>query len=373
MRSTAFLAAFVALTIPGMAQATLGIIDNTTSMFTSRGSSPVANFNPVTVWNRIDREKYAGWGHSDANPGFREVLGIRCRLQDQDIATVANFSVVFFTEDPAMPDHPLVTAPIATVGPLAFAAPGSGGVANELTIFFGAPVLLPAGGDAFVGIALHDAFNAAFTDGLSVHGAGGAPFSGTGDLPGGSAPIGLTFGGFYEATTQTVAYPSPLARQWMIDPILRVGGVALVQHYGDAMHAAANTPPGTGCMFSSQYPDSVSPPRNAGRADDIAMSWASGVPDGTPVFFLADVALGFGPEVPLSLYAPGSTGALCLNPGSLTVLGFAPTQFGLAYYQIVWGPAVRPFLAGLPLVQQGIAFDAANGRFHAGPAQISIL
>ena len=69
----------------------------------------------------------------------------------------------------------------------------------------------------------------------------------------------------------------------------------------------------------------------------------------------------------------GVTGALCLNAQSMMVLGFSSTQGGKSAYQIVWGAAVRPLLPVLPLVQQGIAFDAANNRLVAGPAQISIL
>jgi hypothetical protein len=375
MHPFASLIALAALAAPALAQATLGITDNTNAMLSSRGSTAVANFNPVTVFNRIDREKYAGWGYSDANPGFREIHGVHYILQDQDASTAESFSVVIYTEDPARPDYPLVAAPIATIGPLSWGGIGSGIAAYQITTTFGTPILVPAGADVFLGITLHTPFNATLTDGPSIQLTIGVPNSSTGqaDLPGGSAPAGLTFGGYYEATSQTLAYSSPLLRQYYIDPILQTGGVALVQHYGDALHPAANTHPGTGCMFSSQYPDSSSPSRNAGRADDIAMSWAANVPDGTLVFFLADVSLGFGPEVPLSAYAPGSTGALCLNAGSMTVLGFATTQTGLAYYQIVWGPAVRPYLPGLPLAQQGIALDAANGSFRAGPAQISIL
>jgi hypothetical protein len=372
MHPLASLVAIVALAAPTLAQATLGIIDNTDSMATSRGP---AYFTPVTVFNRIDKEKYAGWGYSDANPGFREILGMRYWIQDQDVSTPESYSVVVYTEDPAMPDYPLVAAPVATLGPFTFGGVGSGPAAFEATQLFGTPILVPAAADVFVGITLHTPFNATWTDGPSVQlatGVLGAP-SGRADLPGASAPAGLAFGGYYEPSSQTLAYSAPIVRQYMIDPILATGGVALVQHYGDALHPAANNHPGTGCMFSSQYPDSSSPSRNAGRADDIAMSWAANVPDGTLVFFLADVSLGFGPEVPLSAYAPGSTGALCLNAGSMTVLGFATTQAGRAYYQIVWGPAVRPYLPGLPLAQQGIALDAANGWFRAGPAQISIL
>lgn len=377
MRPFFALVSLVALAAPALAQATLGITDNTTSMATSRGGVALANFNPVTVFNRIDREKYAGWGLSAASLGFREILGMRFKWQDQDPTTGESYSLVAYTEDPARPDYPLVAAPLATFGP--FSGPPSGGaspVAFEITVTFGAPFLVPAAADAFVGITLHTPFNAGFTDGQSIHVAMGATGLANGqyDLPGGSAPAGLAFGGYYEATSQTVAYSTPLERQFLIDPILRTGGVALVQHYGDGAHPAANTYPGTGCMFSSQYPDSASPSRNPGRADDIAMTWTAGAaPNGMLVVFLADVSPVFGPELPLSAYVPGSSGALCLNPASMAVVGFTTVQSGFAGNQIVWGASVRPFLPGLPLAQQGIALDTASGQLVAGPAQISIL
>jgi len=100
---------------------------------------------------------------------------------------------------------------------------------------------------------------------------------------------------------------------------------------------------------------------------------SSGIPDGTLVFFLADISPVFGPEVPLNAYAPGSVGALCLHSATLTVLGFSATASGQASHLIVWPPAARPFLPGLPVAQQAIALDSANGRFLAGPAQISTL
>jgi hypothetical protein len=56
MRPFSALVSLVALAAPALAQATLGITDNTTSMATSRGGVALANFNPVTVFNRIDRE-----------------------------------------------------------------------------------------------------------------------------------------------------------------------------------------------------------------------------------------------------------------------------------------------------------------------------
>ncbi len=376
MHPFASFVSLLALAASALAQATLGITDNVTSMASSRGSSSLANFNPVTVWNRIDKEKYAGWGYTDANPGFRTIRGMRYTLQDQDPTTQESYSLVFFTEDPARPNYPLVTAPVATVGPLPmFTASTSTPAAWVITTSFATPVLVPANADVFFGVELPTPFNANFTDGMSAHMVAGSVghAGGLADYPGASAPVGLGFGGYYEATTQTLVYSAPLQRQYLFDPILEVGGVALTQHYGDSLHLAANNYPGTGCMFSSQYPDSASPSLNPGRADDLAMSWASAVADGTLVVFLADVAVTFGPEQPLSAYAPGSTGALCLNAQSMMVLGFSSTQGGKSAYQIVWGAAVRPLLPGLPLVQQGIAFDAANNRLVAGPAQISIL
>lgn len=366
----------LALAAPALAQTTLGITTNVSGMASSRGSTSLANFNPVTVWSRIDKEKYAGWGYTDANPGFRAIRGMTYTLQDQDPTTQESYSLVFFTEDPARPNYPLVTAPVATVGPLPMFTAGSPAPAAwVITTAFATPALVPANADVFFGVELPAPFNANFTDGMSAHMVAGSVglVGGLADYPGASAPLGLGFGGYYEATTQTVAYSAPIRRQYLFDPILEVGGVALAQHYGDSLHQVANNYPGTGCMFSSQYPDSASPPLNPGRADDLAMSWAGAVADGTLVIFLADVTTTFGPELPLSTYAPGSTGALYLNAPSMMMLGFSTTQSGNAAYQIVWGAAARPLLPGLPLAQQGIAFDAANNRLLAGPAQISIL
>jgi hypothetical protein len=367
------------ITASSVAQVTpLGVLHNVDTVGASRGSNPVANFNPVTLFNRFDHENYTGWGYSTTNPGFREITGMHFFWQDQDASTQEAVSMVVYTEDPALPDYPLVSAPIATVGPM-YPGPstGSGAVAFEVTTAFATPILVPSTADVFLGITLHTAWNATITDGESIHMAAGSAglASGLADLPGASAPAGLSIGGFYEASTLTLAYSAPLRRQWKIEPLLATpGGVATALHYGDTAHAAANTFPGTACMFSSQFPDSASPSLNAGRADDLGMMWrSSGIPDGTLVFFLADISPVFGPEVPLNAYAPGSVGALCLHSATLTVLGFSATASGQASHLIVWPPAARPFLPGLPVAQQAIALDSANGRFLAGPAQISTL
>lgn len=355
------------------AQNNMGLFANTDVTFTSRGGNAAANTNPSVQFTRIDVEKYAGWGVNATLPGTRNFTGLHFFIQDQDLATQDQFSVVAYSEDPALVGFPNAAAPIGTSG--AFVLPvGTGAGAYNVTANFATPVSAPAAADVYVGISQNNVWNAAVTDGLSIwaiSGAGGT--TATRDLAGFSAPVGSpanTYSGFFVPTPTTLAYSAQ--RQFFIEPIVvGAGGVASALHYGDVLHVAAGNGAGTSCMFSSQYPDGASPSFNAGRADDLGMTFQmTGIPDNSLVFWLAEISGGFAPELPMSGFIPGSTGVTCVSFGAST-MGFSFTTAGVATHVLNIGLATRPLLQGVPFVQQSVALDTTTFLLHAGPCQMS--
>ena len=359
------------LTMQCLAQTPLGLVRNTSFGMAGRGGG-AASFNPAVLFTRIDVEKYSGWGFDPISPTSRTFTGLRFLIQDQNLATVDPFTMVVYTEDPAAVSIPLVTSPVATTS--AFSLPsGSGQGAFTVTMNFASPIQAPAAADVFVGIGHSVGWNASLTDGTSMW-----VISSTGplsDRPGPSAPLtapGNTPSGAYVPSMSLVSHASQI--QFLLEPIVDTGGVASALHFGDAAHPDANVWPGTSCMFSSQYPDGTATPRNAGRADNLGITFVRpSLADGSLVCWVADLTANFAPQMAMNAVLPGSTGALALNPNAMIVIGFSSTTAGVAANVMAFPTASRALLTGVSIAQQSLALEIAANVVHAGPAQISVF
>jgi hypothetical protein len=359
------------------AQDVLGILNNTATTYTSRGGNGSANTNPSEIFDKLDKETYAGWGFDPTLPGMRVIQGLNFLLQDQVGTTAETYGIVVYTEDPALPNYPLVAAPIGSAGP--FPTPAStatGAVAWNISVNFATPVQAPAAGDAFVGITLPQPASGTWpTDGVSVHavastGATTAQFEAPGFGMPTSPPEEAGFGGFIVPGLSLVAYSSP--RQFKVQPIV-LGATGVAGAITNATVAPlSNVAPGSSSQFML-YPDAQNPPRNAGRADDISNRWfMTGTADGTPVFFLMDLG-SFGFELPLGGFLPGSTGALCLNLGSMQAVGLQFTLAGQAFNVLTIPAGARGAIAGIVLTHQAAALDPVLSVAHASPCTRQVL
>lgn len=340
--------------------------------FTSRNAN---NLLGGVIFTRIDKEAYAGWGVNPAAPGMRSFSGLHFLIQDQDLATVDTYSLIVYTES-AIPNIPDTVTPVATTGLFSLPA-GTGIGAYNVTANFATPVNAPAV-DVFVGVNTTLGWNATTTDGLSIHATSSLITSALRDEPGFAAPVvvpgpGSTYSGAYipSTTTQTNA----ISRQSWIEPIIATpAGVASALHYADPVHANANTSPGTTCMFSGQFPDSRNPPRTLGRADDIGMTFRhAGIADGTPVFFLMDIAPAFGPELPVSGFLAGSVGVACVNLASMATVNLGFTLAGSVSNVTVIPAGARLTIAGLPVIHQAVAFNTVLNVAMSGPCSKQTL
>lgn len=339
--------------------------------FTSRNG---ANNVPATIYTRIDKESYAGWGVDAAQPGMRVFSGLRFNVQDQDLATQDTWQLTAYTES-TTPDTPDTTAPVATTGN--FVLPVGTGIGAYLaTANFVTPVAAPAAADVFVGVSTTLGWSVGTTDGLSIWATSAAVASALRDEPGFAEPTfapGNTHSGHYQPVANTHAFA--VTRQSHIEPIIASpAGVCSALHNADPVHANANTSPGTTCMHSALSPDSQSPPRTAGRADDVGMTFRHvGMPDGSLAIFLVDIAPAFGTEFPLSLFLPGSVGTMCVNQASVQSVAIGFTSGGSASNVITFSPATRTYIAGVPLIHQVVTIDALTGTAYAGPCSKQTL
>lgn len=348
-----------------VAQNNLSSFLNMGVTFTSRNG---ANFVPATIYTRINKDNFAGWGVDVTQPGFRVFTGLRFDIQDQDLATQDTYQLTAFTES-TTPRVPNTGAPLATTGNFTLPV-GTGAGAFLVSANFATPVAAPANADVFVGVSTTLGWANPITDGLSIWATSGAASSALRDEAGFGEPVGApnnTYSGSYIASTLTHAFA--VQRQSHIEPIFASpAGVASALHYNDPVHANANVFPGTTCMHSGLNPDSQSPSRIATRADDVGMTFRhTGIPDNSVVFFLADISPAFGPEFPLAGFLPGSFGAMCVNQASVQMIALGFTLGGTASNVITFGASTRSFIAGLPLIQQAVALDPATNIGYASP------
>lgn len=332
-------------------------------MSVSSTSRNGASFVPATIYTRIGKDHFAGWGVDVTRPGLRVFTGLRFSIQDQNLATVDAFQLTAYTES-STPHVPDTSTPLATTGYFVLPA-GTGVGAFYMSANFSTAVTAPATADVFVGIGTPIGWNSGITDGLSIFCTVGDGSRPTRDQAGFAEPStiqGSTYSGYYIPSTNTHGFATP--RQSHIEPIFdSPAGVASALHYNNPNHPSANNSPGTTCMHSALNPDSRSPSRNPGRADDVGMRIIGVNPNNCLVFFLVDIAAMFGPEVPLASFLPGSQGAMCVNQTSMQViaLGFNVSNV------ITFSASARSFIAGLPLIQQAVALELTTNIGFASP------
>jgi hypothetical protein len=327
---------------------------------TANAFSRPAGLGPVEVLQRFDAEKLRGFGIEPAHPGMQVVRGMVMQVRDFGFSVPDGlFDVAIYGEDPSLPNHPDFANPLATALDIA------GVPLAQTVVFFPTPALAPIGADVFVGIRL----NAASTPiaGMRINTLYGISSPAPHDLAGAglpTSPLSVASTRLYrDLTTNQVSYLPP--GQFMVD-LLTVAPAGFPTALTNQPHyVSSSVVPGCSTMLSGLHPDAASPPRNAGRADDVGFIFADpGLPPGSPVAFVASFA-GFGPIVPLDSLVPGSLGGLCLDPAHLFPLGVAATSATFeAFSFTVIDPAVRPLLAGTSWVQQAISLDLANGTLR---------
>ncbi len=356
------------------AQEPMGTFHNATTAFTTRGGAAAANTaNPGFAFTRFDQSHYAGWGHDINQPLHRVIVGITCVLQDQVGVTPESFGITCFGEDPGAPNWPLVGTPVASAGP--FPTPAStatGATAFIVNVNFTTPALAPRGQDVFLAFELPQPATGTWpTDGLSVHATAGATEP-AGHSYVSTSPELAGYSGYFVPASNTLLYSTP--RQLRIDPLLNgPGGVAGTIH-NIPTATPGNTAPGTASMFAGLFPDAQNPPLNAGRVDDLGARWSmTGIADGTPVMFLADFGA-FGPEIPLRyLVLAGSQGVLCLNAATMLTSNLTFTTGGQAIRAVPVPAGARAIIAGLAIMQQGLALDLTANVAMANPCTRQIL
>jgi hypothetical protein len=345
------------------AQQVKGSLFQTTSSVASRGALQSARGELIT---RFDRDDYRGFCSDPAAPGMYSITGYAFTVTDSDGSTPETYTVKFYAESTTQPGFPDIANALLALGPFTLPATPVGPATFNISSGFGPPLLVPASGDLFVGIQLLAAPLWPL-DGLAVNAILGAPSSRwpTFDRAG-SAPIqnngyGLT----YNPLLGSLIYPS--SRQLMIDVLGISPGGSCTAITNQIAYPISNAAPGTGSFFSGLHPDARSPSINPGRADNVAFNYLdSTMPNGMAVFFLAAIG-GFGPELPLAGFVPGSVGVACLPAAATVTLGIQFLNGGVATNVIVIPATARATIAGLPLVQQAIGLVPAPFSLRGSP------
>jgi hypothetical protein len=373
--------ALLALAAAASAQSNfIGFSYNNQITATSRFSVGSVAGEVMTV---VKGEEYAGWG-TDV-PGSRTITSVYMIIQDQDaVATPEVFDVILYPESLATPGTPDLNAGVTfATGVTGPAAPTTGIIAAAAKIITPAtPVSVPivGSGDVFISFRLPATPVAFPTDGLSTNAiygfAPGATFT-VFDVPGPNqqpqVPITVNNTHCFSRVGTNPTVIINQCRSHIIDVAHNgTGGVVLGITNQASLLGSANPPPagygpapGTGDFMSGVAPDVVG--FNPGRADDIAFDYFRGAAAANNlVLFFADVGA-FGPEVPLGLIFPGSTGTVCMNSTFFQIGSAIADTTGEAYLVTTFPAAVRPLAAGLNVIQQALELDIASSAFRLSP------
>lgn len=296
------------------------------------------NANACQVLCRYDRDDYREWGLNTAATPQTQIQGGVVFIQDNNDATVEQFSLVGFNEDPANPNFPLLATPVFNLTGIGMPPTGNppGPRFWRLGVAFTNPSTFPTTGDIFLGVGVPALVSAAnppdglFVGVVSVQNPAVNPT--TFDLPGpaGQFPAGSISRGTYTCYVMNTATPPGTAvyanasatsleqpaYDWLISGGT-AGGVALAQT-NEATYTCSNAPAGTSDFISGLHPDLNG--ANAGRADNIGFAVTvhnSQVPANQPVFVL--MALGPSPigSVPITSFPAAansaSAGNVCID------------------------------------------------------------
>ncbi|MBK8096793.1 MAG: hypothetical protein IPK26_06780 [Planctomycetes bacterium] len=333
---------------------------------------------------RLDSREHAGWGTAIA--GFRTVSGVA--FASTSGVTPQTIDLLFYPESGVGTELP-AAAPVT----FALGVPIPPGPVCAMTIV-GPPVSVPiaGSGDVFLSFRLPAApFPGWPTDGVGIGIVAGYP----GVLPDDFVTPLTNFD--RPGPNATPGAPTLLPTgTYGLRKLLGAGYRLSRQHWFDLRHQpwGASTSyegaGGVGIVWNNQvnYPTGIAGTSNflsgtspnswpslangnpATRSDDIGMGIQMAGLSGQIVVFVAQVAAGFGPEIPITLppvnAPPLSTGVLCLNVNSPlhVVIAFGASNDTAEVRYPVNGGA---WLAGLPVVQQAFAFDVTTGLIHASP------
>lgn len=343
------LAVVLAGSLPTVAQQPLGATFGLAPSNASRGGLLGA---AGTLCARFDHDDCIGWGLSATAANTRQIRGVTFVSQDQNGATAENYWLVVMTESATSPGMPNLQA-VATFGPYTHPATAPGVAVFTNTHVFPTPVAVPADRDVFIGVRL-DPAPLWPNDGHSVQCALGVvsqwpvyDLPGPGTIQHGSYALAIDAAGavFYRST-----------RQLLIDLLIDGPGGAATTVTNQSTYPASNAPPGIGGYLSGLHPDVRLPATFPGRLDDVGFVYLdTALPNGMPVFFLADLG-NFAGEVRLDALFAGATGSVCLSPSAL-VLGLGFALGGRCHRAFPLPSALRPSIGGTNLLQQAIGLD----------------
>jgi hypothetical protein len=350
---------------------TAGFYFNVATSANLTNSSPTS---PTRMLARISNADYRDWGvHSDF-PTKHDIRGVSLVVQDSDGSTGEVFTIQGFGENPAAPTLPDPADNFLNSANITI-PPGAPGVAAWLyNLTFATPALADIGEDVFLGIG--QPAIVAPANGLGVHCVLGAVVGtfAVYDLPGAGMPA--TPPSYAVSWTGTAAPGHVTTKvQLRVDPFLdEMSGVATAVT-NQTSFVISNTPPGTASFFSGLHPDAASPPKNAGRADDVGFRVEDADLAGQPIIFFIDADFS---ATPAGLFLPGaaSRGTFCGNAALLMTMGVgvgstpsgtADPFGGRAAFNVSLPPAVRVGLQGVNVVWWALGLKLPAGDLYGSP------
>src|SRR5262245_53349613 len=139
-------AALLVSVVPAQIANIVGFTNSFDNSYTTRfGQNGIES----DLLQRFSTRDYRNWILNPADPAGNSIrlVGLRIRLQDQNLATADTYTLVGYREDPLNPDFPDVSGTISNgtnqggrwfrTGPLSFPGSGSGTGAGGQTVLFG--------------------------------------------------------------------------------------------------------------------------------------------------------------------------------------------------------------------------------------------
>jgi len=394
MKAQLLIVAAAAFAASAQAQNVLGFSAGNNTSFTTRLG---ANNIDGDALNHYDTRDYQDWmlDPADATGATMKFTSLRVIVQDQVGVTPEQFTIVGYTEDPAVADYPNPTATWFRTG--AITLPASTLTTPVAWIYTVTPAAIPAvpKGDAWIGVGLFLAPVGTTwpTDGLSTHATYDRPATvttGARDLA--STLISTmpqTNTGCWIPTaagvpTGPATYPAAgggRAQIWLELNANVASGVPVTQT-NQTLYTSSN-PGGTNAlvplggttnMFSGLYPDyNDSNLQTPARADDIGFLVNDISIPNAPVFIL--VAFGGSPlgSQPLSALmqgsgGPGTKGNICIDfTTAATFLAFSNAT-GVAQLMLPMGAGDRAAFASFSPIDvwyQAVVLDVNTFDAHA--------
>jgi hypothetical protein len=394
MKAQLLIVAAAAFATSVQAQNVLGFSAGNNTSYTSRGG---ANTIEGDFVNHYDTRDYLDWMLDPADPtgATMKFTSLQVIVQDQVGITPTQFTIVGYTEDPAVADFPNPTATWFRTGIIALpASTAPGPVAWFYTVTLAVPAV--AKGDAWIGVGFFPppAGTTWPTDDLSTHCTYDRPATFTGpalrDLASTRiASMPQTNTGCWLPVTAGVptgpaTYPAAAggrAQIWLALNADVASGVPVTQT-NQTLYPSSNAGGtnalvplgGTTNMFSGLYPDyNDANLQTPARADDIGFLVNDVSMPNAPVFIL--VAFGGSPvgSLPLSvlmqgLGGPGTKGNVCVDfTTAATFLTFSNAT-GVAQLMLPMSAGDRAAFAALTPIDvwyQGFALNPATFDAHA--------